>query len=48
VADVLVSLGYEVRHIQTERPAERHRLIDPARIVDGVLSYEAPQQELFG
>ena len=39
IADVLVSLGYEVLHIQTDKPAEPHRLIDPARIIDGQLSY---------
>ena len=47
IADVLTSRGYEVLHIQTEKPAELHRLIDPARIVDGELSYAAEQQQLF-
>jgi uncharacterized protein (DUF488 family) len=47
IADVLVSLGYEVMHIQTEKPADRHRLAEPAHLVDGVLSYTAPQQDLF-
>jgi uncharacterized protein (DUF488 family) len=47
IADVLVSLGYEVLHIQTEKPAEPHRLIDPARIVDGHLSYAGDQPSLF-
>lgn len=48
IADVLTSLGYEVLHIQTERPAEPHRLAEPAHLIDGVLSYAAPQQPLFG
>jgi uncharacterized protein (DUF488 family) len=39
IADVLVSLGYDVQHIQTAKPAEPHRLIDPARLVAGCLSY---------
>jgi uncharacterized protein (DUF488 family) len=40
IADVLTSLGYDVLHIQTEKPAALHRLIDPAHVVDGRLSYE--------
>jgi uncharacterized protein (DUF488 family) len=47
VADLLVSLGYDVMHIQTEKPAEPHRLIDPARLVSGVLSYAGDQSPLF-
>lgn len=47
ISDVLVSLGCGVRHIQTSKPAESHRLIDPARVVDGMLSYAAPQGDLF-
>lgn len=47
VADLLVSLGYDVMHIQTEKPAEPHRLIDPARLVGGVLSYAGDQPPLF-
>jgi uncharacterized protein (DUF488 family) len=46
IADVLTTLGHAVLHIQTERPAEPHRLAAPARLVDGVLSYAAPQQSL--
>jgi len=41
IADVLVSLGVAVSHI-TDRGAEPHRLMSPARLVDGVLSY-APE-----
>jgi uncharacterized protein (DUF488 family) len=47
IADVLTSLGADVLHIQTEKPAEQHQLAAPARLVDGVLSYEAPQPSLF-
>jgi uncharacterized protein (DUF488 family) len=47
VADLLVSLGYDVLHIQAEKPAEPHRLIDPARLVNGVLSYAPDQRPLF-
>jgi uncharacterized protein (DUF488 family) len=47
IADVLTSLGYDVLHIQTERPADPHRLVDPARLVDGELSYASEQQPLF-
>lgn len=46
IADVLTSLGYEVLHIQTQKPAELHRLIEPARLVNGELSYAAAQHEL--
>jgi uncharacterized protein (DUF488 family) len=47
VSDLLLSLGYTVLHIQTEKPAEPHRLVDPARIVNGELSYSADQAQLF-
>ena len=47
IADLLTTLDHEVLHIQTAKPADRHRLIDPARIVDGTLSYAAQQQNLF-
>lgn len=41
IADVLVSLGVPVNHI-TDRGAEPHRLVSPARMVDGMLTY-APE-----
>jgi uncharacterized protein (DUF488 family) len=47
IADLLTTLGYEVLHIQTAKPADRHRLIDPARMVDGALSYADEQRDLF-
>ena len=40
IADVLLSLGHQVLHIRDEKPPEAHRLIDPARLVQGALSYE--------
>lgn len=45
IADLLVSLGGSVWHIQTEKPAEPHRLMPPARLVNGILSYAAPAEE---
>jgi uncharacterized protein (DUF488 family) len=47
IADVLVSLGYAVFHIQTTRPGEPHRLREPAHLVDGELSYAGDQLRLF-
>jgi uncharacterized protein (DUF488 family) len=39
IADVLVSLGVRVIHIQDAQIAQPHRLTAPARLVRGVLSY---------
>jgi uncharacterized protein (DUF488 family) len=39
IADVLVSLGARVIHIQDAEIAQLHRLTSPARLVRGVLSY---------
>lgn len=46
IADQLTVLGFEVWHIETAKPAALHRLIDPARLIDGHLSYE-DQPALF-
>ena len=46
VADALVSLGYEVRHIRDTSEAEMHRLAPPAIVVDGVLTYESPDRQM--
>jgi uncharacterized protein (DUF488 family) len=46
IADVLTALGYEVRHIRDANGAEVHRLAPPASLVDGVLSYEAPERQI--
>jgi uncharacterized protein (DUF488 family) len=50
IADVLVSIGYEVRHIRDANPSEVHTLAPPARMVDGLLTYAAPvvQLDLYG
>jgi uncharacterized protein (DUF488 family) len=41
IADVLTSLGMEVLHIGSRRTPELHRLSEPARLVNGRLTYEA-------
>ena len=46
IADVLVSLRYEVRHIRDAGVAELHDLAPPARMVDGVLTYASPTLQL--
>ena len=45
IADVLTSLGHEVRHIRDAGEAERHVLAPPARIVDGVLTYASTERQ---
>jgi uncharacterized protein (DUF488 family) len=40
VADVLLSLGYDVVHIRDADHAEPHRLVEPARLVAGRLRYD--------
>jgi uncharacterized protein (DUF488 family) len=47
IADVLVSLGYHVLHIQTEKAAEPHGLVAPARFADGALVYDGGQPSLL-
>ena len=46
ISDWLVARGHEVMHIESATKASPHRLIAPARIVDGRLSYEAEQTDL--
>lgn len=41
ISDVLVSLGQRVMHIRDERITEPHRLVAPARLVGGELTYAA-------
>ena len=50
ISDVLVSIGYEVRHIRDASAAELHELAPPARLVNGVLTYASPvvQLDLYG
>ena len=46
IADVLVSIGCEVRHIRNTGPAEAHELTLPALVVDGLLTYASPVFQL--
>ena len=46
IADVLVALRYEVRHIRDAGDAEPHELAPPARMVDGALTYASPVVQL--
>jgi uncharacterized protein (DUF488 family) len=46
LADYLTALGHEVLHIQSPTKAEAHRLVDPARVVGGRLSYQADPEQL--
>lgn len=41
IADVLVTLGYDVVHIRDAHHAEPHRIAPPARLVRGRLTYVA-------
>lgn len=43
ISDALVSLGHQVSHIQSPGAGEPHRLIAPAHLVGGRLSYAAEQ-----
>lgn len=42
ISDVLVSQGHAVLHIRDESAAEPHKLMLPARLVRGRLTYAAP------
>lgn len=48
IADVLVTLGFEVIHIMSSEIAEPHRLGLPARIDNGLLVYPAASTEVDG
>ena len=45
IADALCARGIEVVHILDARHSTPHPMTQPARIVDGRLSYAAPEQE---
>jgi uncharacterized protein (DUF488 family) len=47
IADQLLVLGEEVRHIESVQPAAPHSLIEPARLEEGQLSYAGNQSTLF-
>jgi uncharacterized protein (DUF488 family) len=46
IADALVAAGHDVVHIESAARSAPHRLIEPARIVQGRLSYAAEQLDL--
>ena len=46
VSDAVVARGHDVLHIQTPAVAAPHKLIPPAHLRDGKLSYVAAQPEL--
>jgi uncharacterized protein (DUF488 family) len=46
ISDWLVAHGHAVMHIETVTKASPHKLITPAKIVDGRLSYAAEQTDL--
>lgn len=46
IADALLARGYDVRHIQSIDKATYHKLIPPASIRSGQLSYAAEQSDL--
>lgn len=46
IADALLAVGHSVLHIQSRDDAVPHKLIPPAAIRDGQLSYAAAQPEL--
>jgi uncharacterized protein (DUF488 family) len=49
ISDLLKAQGFEVCHImQAGRPCEAHPYTSAAAIVDGKLSYSAPQTDAFG
>ena len=41
LSDVLVTLGVEVVHVRDKNHSELHRLVEPARLIQGQLSYSA-------
>ena len=46
ISDALVANGHEVRHIQTADNAPPHKLLPPARLERGHLTYAADQADL--
>ena len=47
IADRLLAVGIQVSHIESTEKASPHRLIEPARLVRGNLSYAADQPDLL-
>jgi uncharacterized protein (DUF488 family) len=48
VADCLKSRSWDVRHIVGRGAVKEHPYTQPARIVDGLLTYRMPLESLFG
>lgn len=46
IADALLARGHEVMHIESATKASPHRLVSPAHMVRGRLSYGAEQPDL--
>jgi uncharacterized protein (DUF488 family) len=46
ISDALVARGHDVRHIQSLDRAASHKLLSPARLAAGRLTYEADQGDL--
>ena len=46
IADALLAAGCEVRHIQSRDDAPTHKLLAPAHLVSGQLTYAAEQSDL--
>jgi len=46
IADCMVASGHVVLHIESDAKASPHRLISPARLVEGQLTYADEQPEL--
>ncbi|MNC97459.1 hypothetical protein D3C83_151190 [compost metagenome] len=46
IADALLALGHDVVHIESATRASPHKLMPPAHLVRGHLSYAAEQSDL--
>ena len=46
ISDALLARGHEVVHIETATKSSPHKLVPPARLVRGQLSYAAEQPDL--
>jgi uncharacterized protein (DUF488 family) len=46
IADALLARGHEVVHIESATQSSPHRLMPPARMIRGALSYAAEQPDL--
>ena len=46
ISDALLAQGHQVLHIESAKKASPHKLVSPARLVGGTLSYAAEQPDL--